>query len=223
VRIVIPFLCACALLAPQGASADVMFSGTATTVPTPGGNPSGAPNVFSIQSIGNTAGAISWTPSSPMTVSDLTNLSATYQMTNGSFGGGSPRFAVGVDDGGTTRYFSVYLGTLPNFTDTPPAGWNDTGNLLALGDNRIDLSQFAGGTFYDNYANLQNLLGGLSITEILLVLDGGWLGDQEMLVDSFSINDLTITAPEPASLITWLTLLGTGGIATCVRRRREAA
>src|SRR5690349_1461847 len=45
-------------------------------------------------------GSISFEPSKSLTLSDLSNLSATYQVLAGGTGGGSPRFQIALDTNG---------------------------------------------------------------------------------------------------------------------------
>jgi hypothetical protein len=124
--------------------------------------------------------------------SELSNLSASYEVIEGTLGGGSPRFAVAVDtdgDGEADGNVFVYLGTPPNYDDEP-AGLVDSGNLLL---EPIDASQ-VGGVFYDDFANVAEFLGDATIVSIDLVADGGWAteeGLQVVNVSQVQINNTT--------------------------------
>lgn len=191
----------------------------------PGGNPSGSACVTQLQSdLDGTPpyGYITYLPSGMLTFGQLSILSAVYSFPIGTYGGGSPRFEIPLDtsgDGISDGSIFAYFGTPPNFTDTPPAGFFSTGNfILDLATTHWDLTQF-GGLFYGTYGEALTLLGLARVLDVELVVDGGWRGDQLMLVDSFTVNDDTyLTAcpvPEPATVL----LLTIGGGVGLVRRR----
>src|SRR5215470_1254941 len=99
---------------------------------------------------------------SPKSSGGPTTLSADYEMQTGCFGGGAPRFQVRIDydnDGmisaGDKSVF-IYWGSPPNFTDCP-AGWSNTGNLIAATDLRYDLSSVGGG-FYSTHTDAVGLV-----------------------------------------------------------------
>lgn len=133
---------------------------------------------------------VSFDDATGQTVSQLSTLSADYDATDDAFGGGSPRFQIGVDtdsDNAADGNVFVYLGTPPSFTDS---GAGSTGNLIGSTDTRFDLSQF-GGPFYGTYQDMVNLLGSDVITGISLVVDGGWSqadGEQTIVVDNVSVD-----------------------------------
>ena len=134
-------------------------------------------------------------------VASLTELSAdVYSAT--SWGGGSPRFQVKVSDGTTTKNIMVNLGDLPNFTS---GNTGDTGNLLDAG-LRVDSSQLnaSGGTFYDTWTGAKAAAdagGFTTISNISLMVDGGWSVAQTFVFDSVSINGTVnpfgVVAPVP--------------------------
>ena len=124
------------------------------------------------------------------TFADLTALSTDFNVTDDDCRAGSPRFQINV--GGKNVF--VYLGPTPNFTGCP-AGWTNSGNLIASTDARFDLTQL-GGPFYGTYADAVALLGSQVVTGIQLVVDSGWAfadGEQTNLVDNVVINDVTYT------------------------------
>lgn len=118
---------------------------------------------------------VSFTPSSPLLFSEITELSATYAFTSGNCHGGALRWSVRVSP---TQSVFIYYGDLPNFTDCTTN--NQSGvNLISLTDLRYDTSQ-VGGTFYDDYAGALALVGNMPIIRASLVLDAGWAGDQRL-------------------------------------------
>lgn len=118
---------------------------------------------------------VSFTPSSPLLFSEITELSATYDFSLGNCHGGALRWSVRVSN---TQSVFIYYGDAPNFTDCETT--NQSGiNMISLADLRYDTSQ-VGGTFYDDYSGALALVGSLPIVRASLVLDGGWAGDQRL-------------------------------------------
>lgn len=142
-------------------------------------------------------GAFFVPPSGGLLFSQLYQISADYDLLTGSFGGGAPRFSVGIDvngDGVADGNVFIYLGTPPSFNDSP-VGWQNTGNLLAATDSRFDTSQ-VGGTFYDTYSDALTLVGSLNVVYVSLDVDGGWLApyDQVLDVDNVTVNNFVLSA-----------------------------
>jgi hypothetical protein len=142
-------------------------------------------------------GAVCFTPTKNMTFADIKRLSSDYLLAEGGAGGGSPRFAITVQnsDGDTANVF-VYLGTPPNFDDEPSTTWQSTGNLVGTTDLRVDTTQ-VGGTFYDDWAGALDLVGNAQVTEVCLVVDSCWVfgteGVQTVLVDDVRVNNFKLT------------------------------
>jgi len=167
------------------------------------------PYVIKLESIGDEAppwGSVLFSPPEPMTFNDVNELSADFEMTLGAFGGGSPRFSIlidwndshVIDDG--DKYAFIYWGTPPDYIDEPVHnGWyvdeqdpnwaerNNTGNLMCTLEHRVDLSQF-GGPFYSTIEEAKLWFGDKEVFEVILVLDGGWLQDQVLLVDNIIVS-----------------------------------
>ncbi len=169
------------------------------------------PYVIKLESIGDEVppwGSILFTPPEPMTFNDMNELSSDFEMTLGTFGGGSPRFSILIDwndshiiDEGD-KYAFIYWGTPPDFIDVPVHnGWyvdeqeqdpnwaerNNTGNLMTVADHRVDLTQF-GGLYTSTIKEAKNRFGDKEVLQISLVLDGGWLLDQVLLVDNIKVS-----------------------------------
>jgi len=160
-----------------------------------------------------------------LALSNITSLSAVYSMINGTFGGGAPRFTL-FDDSFASAY--VYWGTPagggsfsnPNANNS----FSSTGNYAdtSSSDVRVYVNGFGGqntpntGETWDDFVTA---LGATDVSYVTLDLDGGFTGNQEMLVNSFTVNDETFTAPtpEPAALA----LFGTGLLALGMVRRRR--
>lgn len=121
------------------------------------------------------------------TFADLNTLSTDFNVTNDDCGGGSPRFQVTVNQGGTEKNIMIYLGTAPNYTDCTMNTWIFSGDLLEAGLT-IDTSQLTGGTFYDQYTDALTEFETLSVLGVQLVTDGFWSaaaandGDSEQTV-----------------------------------------
>jgi hypothetical protein len=141
-------------------------------------------------------GAVCFTPNKALTFADIKRLSADYLLATGGAGGGSPRFQITVQNSaGETANVFVYLGTPPNFDDEASTDWQRTGNLVGTTDLRVDTSQ-VGGTFYDDWAGAVDLVGGAQVTQVCLVVDGGWAvegGVQTVLVDDVRVNNFKLT------------------------------
>jgi hypothetical protein len=151
-----------------------------------------------LSSIGASFSGIAFEPRKDTTFADLRQLSASYLIEEGAFGGGSPRFQIALDtdgDGDFNGNVFLYLGTPPNFADDTE-DWQSTGNLLASEDLRFDLTQF-GGPFYGGYEDALALVGDAEVLEISLVVDAGWKfpeTGQVILVDNVRVDNFNLNA-----------------------------
>lgn len=138
-------------------------------------------------------GGVSFDVPNGTTLASLNTLSTDFNVTEGTCGGGSPRFQITVlDNTNTERNIFAYLGQTPSFTCTPDV-WSNSGDLLETGKT-LDTSQLPLGTFYDPYDTALTKYGSLTVTGIQLVTDGGWLfGNQTVLADNVVINNMTYT------------------------------
>jgi hypothetical protein len=141
---------------------------------------------------------LSFTPNTPLTFNDITGLSAIYAFTHGNCHGGALRWQVRTS---SSQAVMIYYGDHPNFTDCTTN--SQTGlNMIGLADLRYDTSQYSGGTFYDNYAHAQALMGNLPVIRVSLILDGGWAGDQSLTLSGATVATGAFTdtfTPQPAS------------------------
>jgi len=138
-------------------------------------------------------GGVDFTIPSGLTVADLDNLSTDFRFTEGSCGGGSPRFQINVLDPNTNtvKNIFVYIGPPPNYTGCPQNVWSNTTNLLDPAD-LVDASQI-GGVFYTPYATVQTLFGAYEVVGIQLVVDGFTPTGHTAQFDNVQINASTTT------------------------------
>ena len=164
---------------------------------------------------------------SALPLSQLTTLSADYDMTTGPFAGGAPRFTL-FDSGLNSAW--VYWGTPTgggSFSN-PNSAWANTGNYADLGsaDVRVYSNGFGGVNSPNTgmtWSQFVGLAGSTDLSYVTLDLDGGWANSpngQQMLVDNFTVNSQVFDAgavPEPT---VWsMLILGVAGIGTALRLR----
>jgi hypothetical protein len=134
----------------------------------------------------NDFGAITFVPTETLTVSELTNLTAIYDVVEGNCGGGSLRWSIVTPEGNVF----VYYGATPSFTDCSGAEGQSGINLLSLGDARVDSSQVYAGTQVNTWDAFVAANPDLVVEEVILVADGGW--SQPDLIQSFHITAATV-------------------------------
>ena len=223
------------LAAPAAALAQT--TGTYGDVQVVNTGPASNPEVFELTS--NLTGAgyagLYFEYTTPILLSDITQLSADYDMTVGTFGGGAPRFTI-FDASFNAAY--VYFGTPAGggtFTDPLAGAYGNTGNYadLGSGDLRVQSNGFGGfnsGFPPISFADLVANAGATAISYVTLDLDAGTFTNlpdgQQMLADNFTVNNSVFAAgaaavPEPA---TWaVMILGFGFAGAALRRRRTVA
>jgi len=168
-------------------------------------------------------------PGGPLTLSGITQLSADYNMVAGSFAGGAPRFGIAdSSDHQVWVYWGTPLGggsfTNPNANGTP----GNTGNYANLlsSDVRFYSNGFGGFNSPNTgvtWAQLLSLVGSTTVAYVLLDLDGGFAGDQHLLVNNFTVNGDVFTTPLPAALPLFATGLGALGLLGWRRKRKAAS
>ena len=176
------------VVAAPALAADPTTSGTATI----SNGVATLTSDYSDTSTTNDFGALTFAVPAGTTLSSLTTLSAEYNITDGSCGGGSPRFQLNIDG----KNVFVYLGPTPNFTGCA-TGWTSTGNLATNPDLRVDTSQL-GGSQYSTWAQAVSLLGSHTVTGIDFAVDGGWsqtAKKQVVQVKNVTINGTTYLVP----------------------------
>jgi len=172
-------------------AANYSLFGDASIV-SPGKDSASAAKIRSSAVVAPNYGGVSLDVPSGLTIADLDTLSADYKFNEGSCAGGSPRFAVDVETPAGTKSLFIHVGPAPNYTGCTAGTWVSTGNLADT-NNLVDATQL-GGTFYDNYSNVQTAYGTYEISGIQLVVDAFWAGGtQTVLVDNVKINNVTTT------------------------------
>ena len=136
---------------------------------------------------------------SGLTLAQITQLSAEFNVTDDDCLGGSPRFAINY---GTNKNIFVYLDPTPAVAGGCLANtWISTGNLVGTTEAcRVDTSQIAAGTQCTaTWASALALIGTTPITSISLVVDGSWAftdKEQTIQVRNVKLNDKTFLVPE---------------------------
>ena len=146
-------------------------------------------------------GAITFPIASGLTLAQITQLSAEFNVTDDDCGGGSPRFVISY---GANKNVVVALGPAPTFTGCAQNTWISTGNLVGTSDAcRVDTSQISSGTQCTTWAAAVALLGSQPISSISFVVDGGWSQtDKEQTVQVRTVklnNETFLTATKPTT------------------------
>ena len=197
----------------QVASAASALFGDAALVPD--GNPGGSLQLRSDASVSPGFGGATFDDATGVSFSSLAVLSADFNVTDDSCGGGSPRFQIQIDTNGDSvsdGNIFVYLGPSPSFSGCT-SGWQTTGNLIDNEDaGRWDYTQL-GGPLGGYSGAPVNVLAG-KILNISIVVDSSWSaaatgGDSEMttLIDNVVIGKIVETsyefaAPPPPAPVT---------------------
>ena len=161
--------------------------GSATLV-SPGYNSATAVQLSSTGTSG--WGAIGFA-SSGLKLRDVTHLSTEYEFTLGSCWGGSPRFTIGLSNGGTKEIY-FYMGPPPSYTGCPSGEWQNTGNLASPG-SPVDDSHLPGGSATDTYSNALAKYGNYNVAYIAIDFDSGWLASQTAEFDDTQVNGTLYT------------------------------
>src|SRR5262249_48896399 len=129
------------------------------------------------------------------TFGNVTNITVDFNSpdiaSNHGAGGGAPRISVALDTNGDNTAdgnLLIYLGSSPNFNDSPAALNAFSGvNLIGLNDaGRYDTSAFAGGSPFTNYVSALALLGSANVERMSLVVDSFGGNDKTLNVTSFT-------------------------------------
>jgi hypothetical protein len=181
--------------------ADVTLTGGATLADD--GTAKLVADVSNASTTDDSSGVVLQTPAS-LKLSDVTTLSAEFNVTDDDCGAGSPRFQIQI--GGKNVF--VYLGPAGTFTGCTKNTWLSTGNLVGTTDAcRVDTSQFAGGTQCSTWVAAVTLLGSQAIEKISVVVDASWNSptqtnpaftdkEQTVLLRNVKVNDKTFLEPK---------------------------
>jgi hypothetical protein len=158
------------------------------------------PVMFSSYEATGTVSFLDFAFSNTVTIDQLSNLSAVYQFSSGNCHAGALRWSINLDGGysagGDTVY--VYYGNVPapfnDCTSSATSGSNNNLNnqsglnLLASNfqtDPRYEIK--SNGPTYLPYATVLAAESGKSVTDVTLVLDAGFAGDQ-VLTTGYPMN-----------------------------------
>jgi hypothetical protein len=212
-----------------------MFLGTtaanAGTIQTYGEVTSGAPGTYTLTSdptnVGY-AGLYYDYSASPIQLSNITNLSATFQMTQGTISGGAPRFSIIDTTSNILNEAYVFFGTPTgalSFTDPNPGTTENTGNYASLSspDVRVQVNGFnrdSTGAAYETWAQFVAADGSADVAFVSLDVDGGFSGTQQAVISNFDVTTMASAVPEPS---TWaMMILGFCGLGFMTYRRKRA-
>jgi len=165
-------------------------------------------------------------PGGSLTLAGITQLSANYDMLGGSFGGGSPRFGIAdSNDNQIWAYWGTPLGGGSFSNPNPNNTFASTGNFADLASTDV---RFYSGNTGMTWSELLTAVGDMVVAYIVLDLDGGWKGDQHMLVNNFAVNGDVFAAagaetPLPAALPLFTSGLGALGLLVWRRKRKATS
>lgn len=163
----------------------------------------------------NDYSGVTFDDASGVPFTSLAVLSADFDVTDDSCGGGSPRFQIQVDTTGDSvsdGNVFVAFGPSPSFSGCT-TGWQSTGNVIGNTDaGRFDYGQFGGSSFTTYAGAPASVLAG-TVLNISIVVDGSWSsaatggdGEQTVLIDNVQISILQTTVypfnPPPPVTVT---------------------
>jgi hypothetical protein len=128
-------------------------------------------------------------------------------------------------------FFTVYLGTPPNFNDSNPAAFTTAFSGVNL-NNGTNNSAYENSGAYVTLASLESnpLYSGDLINEVDFIVDGGWAanGTQDLTLTNLDVNgniyDTSVSAtPLPAALPLFATALSGLGLLGWRRKRKALA
>jgi hypothetical protein len=132
-----------------------------------------------------------------LTLAQVTELSAEFNVTDDDCGGGSPRFEINY---GTNKNVFVYLGPAPSFTGCAQNTWSPSGNVVGTSDQcRVDTAQISPGTQCSTWAAAVALIGTQTINYVRVVVDSGWKfadGEQTVMIRNIKLNGTTFLGPQ---------------------------
>jgi hypothetical protein len=138
--------------------------------------------------------------STPVTFDQITNLNAVYQFTTGTCHGGALRWSFIFADGSTAFAYYGKDSTFWNDCSSVPSDPTiDQSGLNMINPNfdgtgsdvRYEISEFPGTYMSYDKAHVLEVLAGKKVTDVVLVLDAGWGGDQILSLGHVTVNDNT--------------------------------
>jgi hypothetical protein len=147
-----------------------------------------------------TFGGVDFDIPAGLTFANFLTLATDHKFTDGSCGGGAPRFQLNMQGGTDTGNIFVYLGPPPGYVGCPMNVYQSSGDLLE-GIQTIDTGQLDGGGPYDPYSAALIKYGSYQVTGVQLVTDSSWFppagSPQTMHADNVDINGTIYTFDEP--------------------------
>ena len=160
-------------------------------------------SIFSDSTTSNDASWLSWRSATPLTFADIVELSAVYDFTDGDCAGGSLRWTVRLNDGGTNRNLDIHYqpGADGIGQQTCAAGTSGQ-NLIESSDTIYVIQEFNGthpgafdSSYNTTYADAVAELGSLAVVSATLIVDSGWGANGDQVVD---LTSATVAAGGPS-------------------------
>jgi len=128
------------------------------------------------------ASFLDWASSTPLTFAQIGTLIANYDFTVGDCQGGSLRWTVTLNDGGTNRNLDIHYQPGANGLNGQICAAGTSGaNLIASSDTIYVIQEFTAthpgafdSSYNTTYADAVAELGSLSVVDIALIVDSGW-------------------------------------------------
>jgi hypothetical protein len=166
----------------------------------------------------NDASFLTWTSNAPLTFADIAELSAVYAFADGDCAGGSLRWTVRLNDGGTNRNLDIHYqpGADGIGQQTCAAGTSGQ-NLIESADTIYVIQEFNlthpgafDSAYNTTYDDAVDELGSLPVVRASLIVDSGWGANGDQVVN---LSSATVAAggsssysetftPQPASAVT---------------------
>jgi hypothetical protein len=132
---------------------------------------------------------LNWTSASPLTFADITDLSAVYAFIDGDCAGGSLRWTVRLNDGGTNRNLDIhYQPGAGGLSQQTCAAGTSGANLIDSTDTVYVTEEFNGthsfpSPYNNTYDDTVAQLGSLPVVGMTLIVDSGWGANGDQVVD----------------------------------------
>jgi hypothetical protein len=175
-------------------------------------------SIFSDGATSNDFSFLSWTSTPPLTFAGIVELSAVYAFTDGDCAGGSLRWTVRLNDGGTNRNLDIHYQPGADGIGQQTCAANTSGQNLIGSLDTIYVTQNFNSThpgafdsaYNTTYADAVDELGSLPVVSATLIVDSGWGANGDQVVD---LTSATVAAggstpysetftPQPASAMT---------------------
>jgi hypothetical protein len=146
-------------------------------------------SIFSDAATSNDYSYLNWHSATPLTFADITTLSAVYAFTDGDCAGGSLRWTVRLNDGGTNRNLDIHYQPGAGGVSQQTCAAGTSGANMVDSTDTIYVTQEFNGTHnfpssYNNtYADAVAQLGSLPVVGATLIVDSGWGANGDQVVD----------------------------------------